>query len=88
MPQGSFKKRPIEGQKTQRRTKALKTKKGRVVKAPKRKAAQKQLALETAVHKMVGQKTEEKTRAMVAHEGSRLKILQTPPVMAPKKKKR
>ena len=86
MPQGQFKKHKLANSKPSHSSKASKTKKGRVVKPPKRLAAKRKLEMETAVDRTLRKRTERRTAAMVMKEGTKLKVLDVPPVLRPKKK--
>lgn len=89
MPQGktSFKKKAPKAKKAIRGSKVHRTKKGKVHKPPRKLRAKQALAADVTVGKMITQRTEREAKAMVMREGSKLKILDMPPVLAPKGKK-
>lgn len=84
MPQGSLKvkKTLVEGKKGR----INKTKKGKLFKAPKKMKAKESLLIEKSMDRVLMKKTEEKAKSMLAKEGSKLKILDTPPILSSKQK--
>lgn len=86
MPQGPIKKSGRQ-RKTEERHGRQRTQKGKVFKPPKKSRAKRKFEMDSAVHKYVTEKTERETSAMVAKEGVRMKILETPPILAAKKRR-
>lgn len=87
MPQGNFKSAKIPSSKIRKgRITKSKTKKGKLFKPPKKARAKEAFLVEKVLDKTLINQTEDKAKSFVAKEGTKLKILDTPPILKPKQK--